>query len=75
MLQRDKAEAVKNQLLAASFTAWQMLLAKGEKREWQKYASDLGLVEKARISKEERAAVAQAGYSRAEQIARMDRGK
>lgn len=44
-LYNKQAQAEKNMLVAASFTAWQLLCAKGLKTGWSDYISSLGLVD------------------------------
>jgi hypothetical protein len=59
MLDRERYEAAKNQMIAASFTAWQMRAAQGDKTGWNKYQMKLGLSENEHIEKEEAAKVKQ----------------
>ena len=42
-LAQQKAQAYKDQMIAASFTAWQIGRQNGLKTDWEKYLSALGL--------------------------------
>ena len=43
MLEVEKCAEIKNQLIAASFTAWQIRVSQGDKIGWNKYKNRLGL--------------------------------
>lgn len=44
-IQRRKAEEYRQLLTAASFAAWQIRAAQGDKSSWKKYSGALGLTE------------------------------
>lgn len=72
MYEQERAEQVKIQMVAASFTAWQTIAAQGIKvAPWGDYLRKLGLAEKkAPISLEAKKAMAKKGYN----IANLIRG-
>jgi hypothetical protein len=75
MLEQQRGEEVKNQLIAASFAIWQYIASQGGKTNWKKYLESLGLAEKAEpISEEARKVIANRSYSIAEKI-RSQRAK
>lgn len=46
MIEREKADQVKNSMIAASFTAWQIITSNGGKLDWDKHILALGLTDK-----------------------------
>ena len=52
-LQKQKDEGFKNQLIAASFTAWQMLASQGLKDNWRRYLKKLNLIDEVKVTKEQ----------------------
>ena len=52
-LQKQKDESFKNQLIAASFTAWQMLASQGLKDNWRRYLKKLNLIDEVKVTKEQ----------------------
>jgi hypothetical protein len=75
MLEQQRGEEVKNQLIAASFAMWQYMATQGGKMNWQAYLENLGLAEKREpISEEARKVMANRSYSIAEKI-RSQRAK
>jgi hypothetical protein len=46
MLQKNQARAIKNEMVAASFTAWQVICSQGGKIPWEQYLEMVGLAER-----------------------------
>jgi hypothetical protein len=75
MLEQQRGEEVKNQLIAASFTVWQYIRTRGATTTWETYLKNYGLAEKQEpISEEARKVIANRSYSIAEKI-RSQRAK
>lgn len=73
-IEKEKSEAIKNQLIAASFNAWQMGSALSEKRNWNQYLKLLGLTEKTEpIPEERKKEIAAQAHKIAERIMKMDK--
>jgi hypothetical protein len=53
MLRKKTAQAVKDAMVAASFTAWQIIRSQGGKLTWEKYLAACGLADREKISREE----------------------
>jgi len=70
MLIKTKYENSKNELIAASFTAWQMLAAQGSEITWQQYIKMLGLSDSKSIDAETKKQIAKKSYAIADMIAR-----
>jgi hypothetical protein len=69
MIDQEKAEAVKNQLVAASFTAWQIANNIPFKKQLSQHLSTLGLAEKAKpMSKEYKEIVVKRAYDKAQSV-------
>ena len=56
MIAEDRARTIRDQMTAASFTAWQIHCSNGGKKSWKKYAEEMGLLEKKTVSRSEREA-------------------
>jgi len=53
-LSKKKAEEQRSKLIAASFTAWQILrIRDGLKLEWEDYVAKLGLSKRIKLTKED----------------------
>jgi hypothetical protein len=53
-IQKELQRVEKQSLIAASFTAWQILSAQSDKvPKWDKYIEDIGLIEKTPVTKQE----------------------
>lgn len=69
MIDRDKADKVRYQMIAASYTAWQQISAQGGKMNWIEYLDALGLSEKPRtIGKEAKKAMIDRALNIADRI-------
>lgn len=53
MLLKKRARETKNSMIAASFTAWQIISSQGGKVPWEKYLRMVGLAEKEVLSRDE----------------------
>jgi hypothetical protein len=73
-LEHRRAEEIRSQLIAASFTAWQMLTAQGLKQGWNEYLSLLGLSESDSMGREAGRRMADKAITIAERIRRSRRG-
>jgi len=71
-LQAQRAQAVREQMTAATFTAWQMYRTQGGKMAWGKYLDAMGLgAPRERVAKEEKDEALEAAAS----IARLLKAK
>ena len=53
MLAKRQVQAAKEKLIAASFTAWQMISFQGGKIPWRRHLEAVGLLEPKRLTKKE----------------------
>ena len=63
----------KNSLISSSFSAWQMLCAQGMKDDWNTYLTKLNLVEREKLTKEQKQSEFNTGLRNAQRI--LDRAK
>jgi len=73
MLAKISGEKMKNSLISASFTAWQMLQMQGLEIGWQQYVSGLGLSETKPIDAETKTVIAKRSFAIADAIARSNK--
>jgi len=72
MIIKEKELSIKNQMIAASYTAWQM--GSGEKKSFGSYLKYLGLSEKEeKLSKEQKKMVVQEARTISQRIIDMDK--
>lgn len=65
---RQRIEAERRELIAASFTAWQLSLYQGNKEKWEDYKKHLGLSDEKKMTSKEREEKAKQALSIAEKI-------
>jgi hypothetical protein len=76
MHEQERATRQKNELIAASFSAWQIIVSNGGKIDWEKHLCSLGLSDrKHELSENMKKYLSEKALTIAEKIQRASRGK
>lgn len=76
MLDSQKAERFKNQLIAGAFVGWQYLMAQGEKGNFSDYLNNLGLSDKDdKLTVEDKKKIVAEAYETGARVMKMFKGK
>jgi hypothetical protein len=76
MIEADKAERFKNQMICSAFEGWQYLMAQGEKGTFSDYLNNIGLSDKDdKLTAEDKKKIAAKAYETGERVMKMFKGK
>jgi hypothetical protein len=75
MIEKKKAEDLKNQMVCAAFVGWQRFLIEGESKSFSEYLDRLGLGDEIKLTKNEKERIIKKAYETGERVMNLFKGE